>query len=92
MKMVDDLMIFDPKDIEKAIAWSFKQAVQSDGWCKANLFGLNLKKHCADFSYATYGARNLSEFLEKRSDIFETRKEYHADGIHYSLYLRLRKN
>lgn len=91
MKMVDDLMIFDPKDIEKAIAWSFKQSVQSDGWSRVDLFGTNLKKHCADFSYATYGAKNLSEFLEKRSDIFETRKEYHADGIHYTLYLRLHK-
>lgn len=91
MKMADELRLFDPQNIEQAIFWIFKQSVQPDGWCKAVLFGTNLKKHYPSFSYTDYGAKNLSEFLEKRTDLFEIRKEYQANGIHYTLYLRLHK-
>ena len=73
---------------EEDIVNEITNFLEDDEWVNLASIGLQLSQRRSGFDSRNYGYRNMSMFIKKHEDVFETKKEKAPDNIHNVVYIR----
>ena len=73
---------------EEDIVNEITNFLEDDEWVNLASIGLQLSQRRSGFDSRNYGYRNMSMFIKKHEDVFETKKEKAPGNIHNVVYIR----